>query len=169
MWGRKNKKKAAIEAAVDNMPQLKKEAEAKIEEYKSSIAIGKASIENELKAFEIAAQNLKLSGKRVVKIKKAFSAKVPKRTLKKHGDKLDVYNESIEEYIRIVSHINWLLNTVSTCYEAVASLNEDVEKYAQARNIRIEAQKYFADVNYKKAKIEKITDGIVMPVSTYVR
>ncbi len=172
MWGRKNKKKKAEaeQNAINNAPNYTdKDIKQKIEEYSKSLEIGKASIKNEMKAYEIAAGNLKIAGRKIKKVKNAFSQKISKHTLRKHGDKINAYNESLDAYLRIASHINWLTNTVSSCYDAIATLNEDMKKYDAARKVRTEAQKYLADINYKKAKLEKMTDGIMMPVAAYVK
>ena len=170
MFGKKNKKPngAAPENNVKKSEkELKKETESKIADYEESIKACKESIETELKALKIAASNLKVSSKSVSRVKGIFTEKVRKK--KKYADRISAYEESLEEYIRISSHINWLINTVSSCYEADARLNEELKKYRQARKIRINARKYVAKVNYKKSKLEKCADGIVMPVTNYVR
>ncbi len=167
MFGRKSKESQEHTRSYPSVPA--KEAKGKIAEYKESIALGKESIKTEMKAFEIAAENLKAASKKVSKVKGAFSSNLSKRTAKKHGGDIDAYNESLDAYIRISSHINWLLNTVSSCYEASARLYEGMKRYSIARKLRIESKKYIADINCKKAKLEKVADGIMMPLTSYVR
>lgn len=164
IFGKKSKA-AASDASLE--PQISNKE--RMEEYQSSIKIGKESIDVEMKAFKIAANNLSVSAKKISKVKGVFSKQLSKRTERKYGDKIAEYNQSLEEYIRISSHLNWLLNTVSSCYEAVARLNEEENKTRTAKNVRIEAQKYFAKITYEKTKLEKTADGVMMPVATYVR
>ena len=169
MWGKKAKSANVANAPVEaeSKKQTKEEVKSRIAEYQESIETCEESIKTELKALKIAAGNLKLTAKSVSKVKGIFKEKARKK--KKYAQKLSAYDESLEEYIRINSHINWLLNTVSSCYEAKARLKDQLKEYRAARKIRVKAQKYLAKVNYNKSKLEKSVDGIVMPVTSYVR
>ncbi len=165
---RKNKKNLNTSSA----DQAKTEAQGPIKaipteaEYEAYIKTAEKNLDDELKALKIAAKNLSHSSKKIARVKGVYSSKLSRRKKRKYGVKLANYNESLDTYISIISRVNWLIGTLSSCYEGLATVTPKVEK---ARKIRIAKDKYIAKITYKKNKIEQLIDGTAMPVSSYVK
>ena len=135
------------------------------DEYISYLKRCESEINDELKAYSVAAKNLKVSAKRISRIRGVYSNKISRRKIKKHGVKIRNYKESLAAYADISSRISWLLDTHTSCSYAAASVTN---KARAAMRLRSGAEAYSAKILYKKKKIESVTDGIVMPVATYV-
>ncbi len=135
------------------------------EEFVSCMDKCKAELDEEMKAYFIAAHNLKVSAKKISRIRGVYSNKLSSRKKKKHGIKIANYNDSLKLYANIASRINWLLDTYASCTDgAVAAMKSK----RAANKLRKRADEYSFKILKEKKRIEDITDGIVMPVSTYV-
>ena len=135
------------------------------QEYVACMEKCKSELDEELKAYQVAAHNLKISAKSISRIRGVYSSKFSARKMKKHGIKITSYNDSLKAYANIASRISWLLDTHASCADgAVAALKSK----RAASKLRKRADEYSQKILKSKKRIEDITDGIVMPVSTYV-
>ena len=64
------------------------------DEYISYLKRCESEINDELKAYSVAAKNLKVSAKRISRIRGVYSNKISRRKIKKHGVKIRNYKES---------------------------------------------------------------------------
>ena len=135
-------------------------------EYLACIDKCKCEIEEELQAYFVAAHNLKVSAKKISRIRGVYSSKLSKRKKTKHAVHIRNYNDSLNAYANIASRLAWLLDTYAYCVDGAFAT---AKKPRAAARLRKEAQDYSSKVIARKKKIEDITDGIVMPVSTYVK
>lgn len=136
------------------------------EEYISYIKKCELEINEELKAYSVAAKSLKVCAKRISRIRGVYSNKISRRKMKKHGARIKSYNDSLSAYADISSRISWLLDTHTSCSYGAASVAKGKRL---AMRLRSGAESYSAKILYKKKRIEAITDGIVMPVANYVK
>ena len=158
------RKKKNAELAVESTvatPEVRVPTE---EEYREYVTRAKADLDRDLSALEAAAENLKNSAKEISKVKGIFSSKLSRRKEAKYGTKLEVYKSDLNEYFALNSRVSWLMRTLASCYEGLAR----VQKTARASSAeRSRCEKILADAEYRKAKIEKKLDGVVMPVVGY--
>lgn len=165
MFGRKKKKlKAEIEAA--SAARQGGHVHPTADEYKEYIRIAKQRIELSLEEYGKLADDLKASAKKITRVKGIFSSKLGRRKSKKHGVALKAYNDCLSAYVSASSELNWLIESVNSCYEGLARVQETSRA---SRSVRVEAEKYSANVMYKKAKHDSKVDGVVMPISGYVK
>ena len=135
------------------------------EKYVACMDKCRSELDEELKAYFIAAHNLKVSAKKISRIRGVYSNKLSKRKKKKHEIKICNYNDSLNSYANIASRVRWLLDTFASCADgAVAALKSK----RAANKLRKRADEYSLKILKEKTRIEDITDGVVMPVSTYV-
>lgn len=135
------------------------------EEYVSCMEKCKSEIDGEIDAYFIAAHNLKISAKRISRVRGVYSSKLSARKKRKHGVNIQIYKDSLSSYADIASRIMWLLDTYASCANGAVAMTK---KPRAARKLRRKADEYSENILSRKKKIEDITDGIVMPVSTYV-
>lgn len=178
MFGRKKKKMADAARAARDAVKSANSADAVSgvkpraltqpteEEYKNYIRVAKERIEISLEDFGRLAEELRVSAKKVSRVKGIFASKISRRKEKKYGAQLKTYNENLTAFITASSELNRLIESVGSCYEGLARLASSPR---ESRKIRVEAEKYSAAVMFKKAKHDKRVDGVVMPISSYVK
>ena len=163
----KRKKQDSVE--INDAPSDRSHVDSRInvthDDYISCLMKCRAELSEELGAYLVAARSLKASAKRISHIRGVYSNKIPRRKMKRHGVKIKGYKESLDSYGAISSRIAWLLDTHASCTEGAASTAKSPRKESR---IRKGAESYSKRILLKKKKIEAITDGIVMPVATYV-
>ena len=135
------------------------------EEYISCIEKCKSELDLELRAYFTAAHNLKVSAQKISRIRGVYSNKLSARKEKKHGIKIKNYKDSLNAYANIASRINWLLDTYASCLEGACATSKSKRA---ANKLTKRAEEYSRKILKEKKRIEDITDGVVMPVSTYV-
>lgn len=135
--------------------------------YSQSLERSRASLDEELQAYGICAKNLKISGKRLSRVKGAFTGRMTNRARKKHAVDIENYNTALDAYIKVCSQVNWLMNVVNSTYENMALLKEQSTPRL-SRKLRQEAECVRLDALKKKSKAEKMTAGLVMPLSAYI-
>ncbi len=159
----KLKENSATVEQQNNAPANKMPSE---QDYLSYIEKAKKSLCEELLELDKTAEALKISSKKLSKVKGVFSGKLSRRKANKHAEKINAYNQNLDAYIATSSRVNWLIKTLSSCYEGAARLQSTPRA---ASKMRLQADKYIAKIMYIKGKTEKKTAGIVMPVSNYVK
>ena len=166
MFFKRKKRKSVTEIETPSGTVASADAESPTyEEYVLCMDKCKAELDEEIKAYFIAANNLKISAKRISRIRGAYSNKLSARKRKKHAVKIANYNDSLKAYVNIASRISWLLDTYASCSDgAVAAMKSK----RTANKLRKRFDEYSLKILKEKKRIEDITDGIVMPVSTYV-
>ena len=149
------------------IPALKKEGKDTTEIFKQmgEMKAKAKELDEELKAYFIAAHNLKVSAKKISRIRGVYSNKLSKRKKKKHEIKICNYNDSLNSYANIASRIRWLLDTFASCADGAVAASKSKRA---ANKLRKRADEYSLKILKEKTRIEDITDGVVMPVSTYV-
>ena len=163
MFGKKKKKDQIVDLTA--APASNSGAPCE-QDYVTYLKKAEEMIDLELKSYKIAAENLKVSSKKIARIKGVYSNKISRGKMKRYGVKINNYKDSLDSYVATASRLTWLLDTYASCREGLARLSASP---AKARKLRQSADKYAAGILYKKGKIERITDGIVMPVATYVK
>ena len=161
----RRKKKEELEAAKTSVaePAVKVPTE---EEYRAYVERAKGDLDKELSALGVAADNLKASAKGLTRVKGVFASKLSRRKEAKYGTRLEVYKDYLNEFFTLNSRVTWLMRTLSSCYEGLARAQKTARAAAAERN---RCEKILADAAYKKAKIEKKLDGVVMPVVNYAK
>lgn len=177
MFGRK-KKRLVAEAASTNAANAQKDASSQAsaqsrvyaapsaEEYRNYIRAAKEKIEVSLDEYGRLAEELRVAAKKISRVKGIFASKLSRRKERKHGAALKTYNDSLTAFITASGEINWLIESVASCYEGLARAADSPRA---ARRIREDGERYSAAVACKKAKHDKRVDGVVMPISSYVR
>ena len=155
---RKKKKAELAEQNTVGAPAPKVPTE---QEYREYVARAEADLDRDLSALESAADNLKSSAKEISKVKGIFSSKLSRRKVNKYGTKLEIYKSDLNEYFALNSRVSWLMRTLASCCEGLARSQTNARS---ASSIRSRCDKILANAEYKKAKIEKKLDGVVMPV-----
>ena len=161
---RRNKKaKQAEQEVVTAESTLKVPTE---QEYRAYVIRAKGDLDRSLSELKEVAEALKVSAKRITKVKGVFASKLSRRKEAKYGTKLAVYKDNLAEYLELGSRTSWLMRTLSSCYEGLAKAQKNARLAAKERR---QCEKILASAAYKKAKIEKKLDGVVMPVTNYAK
>ena len=155
------RKKKNAEVAAQNVAATPEVKVPTVEEYREYIIRAKADLDRDLTALELSAHNLKRSAKEISDVKGIFASKISRSKENKYGTKLEVYKIDLNEYFTLTSRVNWLTRTLASCYEGLARSQKSARAASAQRS---KCEKILANVEYKKAKIEKKLDGIVMPV-----
>ena len=158
---RKKKKAELAEQNAVGAPTPRVPTEEEDREY---VTRAGSDLDRDLSALECAADNLKSSAKEIAKVKGIFSSKLSRRKEAKYGTKLEVYKSDLNEYFTLSSRVSWLMRTLASCYEGLAKSQPTARA---ASSVRSKCDKIIANAEYKKAKIEKKLDGVVMPVVNY--
>ena len=137
------------------------------QQYSQALESSRASLDEELRAYGICAKNLGTSGKRLSRVKGAFTGKMTNRARKKHAVDIENYNTSLDAYIKVCSQVNWLIHVVDSTYENMALLKEQSSPRA-SHKLRQRAIAERQKTLKKKSKAEKMTEGLVMPLSSYI-
>lgn len=166
MFFKRKKRKSVTEIETPSDTAVSADAESPTyEEYVLCMDKCKAELDEEIKAYFIAAHNLKISAKMISRIRGVYSNKLSSRKRKKHAVKIANYNDSLKAYANVASRISWLLDTYASCSDgAIAAMKNK----RTANKLRKRFDEYSLKILKEKKRIEDITDGIVMPVSTYV-
>ncbi len=136
------------------------------QEYRSYVIRAKGDLDRSLSELEEVAEALKVSAKRITKVKGVFASKLSRRKEAKYGAKLGAYKDNLAEYFELSSRTSWLMRTLSSCYEGLARAQKSARAAAAERG---RCEKILANAAYRKAKIEKKLDGVVMPVTNYAK
>ena len=163
---KKRKSVAAVSVAPAEVKDIGYPIAPTNSEYVACIDKCKGEIEEEMQAYFVAAHNLKVSAKKISRIRGVYSSKLSKRKKTKHAVHIRNYNDSLNAYANIASRLAWLLDTYASCVDGACATAKNSRA---STRLRKEAQEYSARILAKKKRIEDITDGIVMPVSTYVK
>ena len=158
---RKKKKAELAEQNAVGVPAPRVPTE---QEYREYVTRAGADLDRDLVALGAAADNLKSSAKEIAKVKGIFSSNLSHRKEAKYGTKLELYKSDLNEYFTLSSRVSWLIRTLASCYEGLARAQSTARA---ASSVRSKCDKIIADAEYKKAKIEKKLDGVVMPVVNY--
>lgn len=167
MRKKKNTGANAMSGGVDSAVNAQDKSRQLYHQYSLALESSRTSLDEELRAYSICAKNLKISGKRLSRVKGAFTGKMTNRKRKKHAVDIENYNTALDSYIRACSQVNWLMNVVNSTYENMAALKEQSSPRI-SRRLRLEAEGVRQDVLKKKKKAEKMTDGLVIPLSAYI-